>query len=68
LYLSRLQHGAGRALAVGPADGDDRAPQVDFHSLKNFPYSFEAQGNGLRMLLLDEAQPVGEALHARLFR
>ena len=62
----RFQHGAARALAIGARDGDDRAAKLDTHALVDPRHALQAERDALRMLALDERQPLAERPHARL--
>src|SRR6266850_2496539 len=62
-----LQHCAGGSLAVGAADGDDRAVDAHLHARKHRGDALEAERDGLGVLLLDVAQPLVERSHDRLF-
>jgi hypothetical protein len=58
-----LQHRAGRALAVGAADSDDRTVELDSQSGVDLRHALQPERDGFRMLLLDVAQPFVERLH-----
>ena len=55
-----LEHGAGRALAVGAADEDDRAGLALAQAAADFAHPVEAQRDRLGVLALDVGEPVGE--------
>jgi hypothetical protein len=62
----RLEHRAGRALAVRAAHGDRRTRQGRSQFPVNRGHAVEPQRDRLRMLALDIGEPVGQGSHARL--
>src|SRR5438552_8425395 len=59
----RFQHRAGRALAVGSRDRDDRAAKASIQPAQHVADPLEAERDRLRMLQLDELEPAREAPH-----
>jgi hypothetical protein len=62
----RLEHRAGRALAIRAADRDHGALQPHLHPPQDVRHAVEAQRDRLGMLPLDVREPIGEASHDRL--
>jgi hypothetical protein len=58
----RLQHGAGRALAVGSGDGDHRYVELQIESLQDLDRSLERQVHRDRVPALAVREPVAECL------
>ena len=55
-----LQHGTGRALAVGASHRNDGAVKLQRHALRDFAYTLQAHGNVLWMNLLAVRKPLGK--------
>ena len=62
----RLVQRAARTFAVGAADRDHRAAELDAHAPEDRRHAVEAERDGLRMLALDELEPRGQCLQAML--